>query len=251
MPLVQADASQLEWRTAVELSQDPIGIKEILEKQDIHSLNQKALQLPSRLIAKTFLFRTIFRGSGWAFANDPNFKHVSDDPDYWDSKNETFYQKYTGLDYKHKEWAQSVVTRTPLRSFTGTEWFVPMKVKEKINYKTGEVISKSFEIPWNDLANYPVQGTGADLMMIARISLSNRLDKYKMYKVLLFTTVHDSLICDCPKDQVQATANIMYDVFNDLPLNVKRLFNYELSIPFPCEVKVGQNLFDMAPLQRT
>lgn len=48
---------RLEWRTAVELSGDPVGLKEILEQQDTHSLNQVAFNLPSRLIAKIYLFR--------------------------------------------------------------------------------------------------------------------------------------------------------------------------------------------------
>ena len=55
--LIQVDAAQLEWRVAVELSKDPIGLQEILNKEDTHSKNQLALQLPSRLIAKIFLFR--------------------------------------------------------------------------------------------------------------------------------------------------------------------------------------------------
>lgn len=55
--LIQADASQLEFRVAVELSQDQVGIKEILEGQDTHSLNQAAFNLPSRLISKIYLFR--------------------------------------------------------------------------------------------------------------------------------------------------------------------------------------------------
>lgn len=55
---VACDASQLEWRTAVELSKDKVGIKELQDKTlDIHANNQNELQLPSRLISKIFLFR--------------------------------------------------------------------------------------------------------------------------------------------------------------------------------------------------
>ena len=96
--LIQADASQLEWRTAVELSQDEVGLQEILNKEDTHSKNQIAFELPSRLIAKIYLFRTIFRGSGWSFANDNSFMHVSSSPSYWDDVNEKFFKKYYGLD---------------------------------------------------------------------------------------------------------------------------------------------------------
>src|SRR5260370_42579332 len=124
--LVVCDAAQLEWRTAVELSHDPIGLKEIVEGQDTHSLNQAAFELPSRLIAKIYLFRTIFRGSGYAFANDPEFMHVSKDPRYWDTVNQKFYKKYSGLDATHKRWAERVVAGKALVEFTGREWDIDL-----------------------------------------------------------------------------------------------------------------------------
>ena len=64
--LIQADAKALEWWTAVWLSQDKTGMNEILNGLDLHTENQKAFGLPSRLIAKKYLFRTIYRGSAYA-----------------------------------------------------------------------------------------------------------------------------------------------------------------------------------------
>ena len=55
--LIQTDASQLEWRTALALSEDWVGINEIVSGEDTHAKNQEAFELPSRLIAKIFLFR--------------------------------------------------------------------------------------------------------------------------------------------------------------------------------------------------
>jgi hypothetical protein len=53
--LVQCDASQLEWRTILQLAQDEVGIAEIVGGEDTHSKNEKAVNLPSRLIAKIYL----------------------------------------------------------------------------------------------------------------------------------------------------------------------------------------------------
>jgi len=150
MPLLQIDASQLEWRTALELSRDSVGIAEVLNGDDAHSLNEKAFRLPSRLIAKIYLFRTIFRGSGYAFSVDNDFMHVSDSPKYWDNVNEMFYKKYNGLDNKHKEWADLVVHNKPIVGPLGREWLVTMKR----NYR-GELV-----IPWTTLTNYPVKCSG-------------------------------------------------------------------------------------------
>ena len=63
MPIVNVDAKSLEWATYLFLSQDPVGMEEWYAvchdptKHDIHKANQMAFNLPSRLIAKVFLFR--------------------------------------------------------------------------------------------------------------------------------------------------------------------------------------------------
>ena len=57
--LLKADAKalQLEWRVAVELSGDKVGLEEIINGYDAHEDNRQRFGLPSRLIAKTLLFR--------------------------------------------------------------------------------------------------------------------------------------------------------------------------------------------------
>jgi hypothetical protein len=55
--IINCDAKALEWVVGTYLSKDKVAKQEILNKVDQHSLNQKAFNLPSRLIAKTFVFR--------------------------------------------------------------------------------------------------------------------------------------------------------------------------------------------------
>jgi DNA polymerase I-like protein with 3'-5' exonuclease and polymerase domains len=57
MSLVQADAVGLEIRVAAFLSQDPVLLTELRDGLDIHTDNQTRFGLPSRLIAKIFVFR--------------------------------------------------------------------------------------------------------------------------------------------------------------------------------------------------
>lgn len=241
--LIKIDSAQLEWRTAVVLSGDKVGIDEINSGADIHEGNRVAFSLPTRLISKTYLFRTIFRGNGWSFANDPNFSHVSTDPDYWDDINTKFYAKYTGLDKWHKELAKLVVAGKPIVGPTGRYWQIPMRQKQQKNVRTGKLESV-LDIPWTTLSNYPVQGTGADFMQVARISLWNRLRKRNL-RSLLVSTVHDDLKIDAPDNEVEEVADMAIQVFNDLPKNVKKLWNWDLPIPFPGEVSVGRDLLNM------
>lgn len=238
--LVAADASQLEWRTLVELSRDPIAISEIVEGQDTHSLNQEAFGLPSRLIAKIYLFRTIYRGSGYSFANDPAFMHVSKDPKFWDQVAGKFYSKYKGIDDCHLAWSQSVVRGEPLVGPTGRMWDITLSEDKWGNIK----------IPWTILTNYPVQGTGADVMMIARISFARRL-KMSGIPALLISTVHDSIVVDCKSQYVQDVVNLFYHVFDDLVKNLNNIFNINWVVPLTCEVKVGMDMLNMKKIERT
>lgn len=239
--LLQCDASQLEWRTAIELSGDEVGLGEILNGADTHSLNQAAFDLPSRLISKIYLFRTIFRGSGYAFSVDPDFMHVSDKPSYWDNVNEKFYKKYHGLDKKHHEWADMVLHSKPIIGPLGREWFVPMKR----NKKTLEL-----ELPWTKFTNYPVQGTGADIMSLARVSAFRRI-KAAAIPCKFITTVHDSIVVDVPDEYVQQVVDIFYQVFDDLQLNIWKMFRYEWQTPMTCECKAGRDMKNQQKLPRS
>jgi DNA polymerase I-like protein with 3'-5' exonuclease and polymerase domains len=237
--LVKVDASQLEWRVALELAQDETGIAEILNHDDIHSNNQTAFQLPSRLIAKIFLFRTIFRGSGWAFANDPEFMHVSTNPKFWDALNEKFYTKYAGLDKLHHKWKDLVVAGKPIEGPFGRSWSIGMKR----DYK-GEL-----KIPWTTLSNYPIQGTGADVMMLVRILAHARIKKANIPCDWL-ATVHDDIKVDTKKMHVQPIVNIFHECFDDLPKTFKKAFGYEWRVPMACECKQGMDMKTMKTVER-
>lgn len=235
--LVQCDASQLEWRTILQLAQDEIGIKEVLEKQDAHSLNQEALRLPSRLIAKIFLFRTIFRGSGWSFANDPDFMHVSSSSKFWDEMNAKFFEKYQGIDRCHKQWADDVLHTGEIVGPMGRSWSISMKVDQYGQLK----------IPWTTLTNYPVQGTGADIMMLVRIMFYKKVKSNSELTSLVrfVSTVHDSIVVDVPEYLVQTVVDLFHQCFKEVPSIIYKNFGYVWNVPMDCECKMGVNMKEM------
>lgn len=237
--LVSVDASQLEWRVALELSRDETGINEVLNGIDFHSLNQKTFGLPDRLIAKIYLFRTIFnRGKGYAFTVDPNFMHVSTSVKYWDDIGQKFYTKYNGLNKWHLELGQQVVNGKVLESPLGLFWDIKMGTKYD-----------EYAIPWTILTNYPVQGTAAAVMAIARVSLYNRLKKANLLDICkLVSTVHDSITIDAPTQQVPVVVDLFNGVFDSLIINIRKQFGYQWIVPLTCEVKVGENMKDMVKL---
>lgn len=223
MPIINADAKQLEWVAAVFLSQDPIGMMEIIEGMDQHGGNQEYLGLPSRLIAKIFLFRLIFGGSAWSYAHDYDFHTVKGNEEFWQNVIDKFYAKYKGLHAWHERILQSAILDGKLVMPTGRIYtFQP----------------KDGEWPRTQILNYPVQGLGHDLMAIARVSLRKRMIRLRL-KSLLVCTVHDSIVLDALEEEVEQIIQLIKEVFRDIPANFQKIFGVEFNLPMRVEISVG------------
>lgn len=233
--IIEADAKALEWRIEAHLSKCDVAIGEILNGVDQHALNQNFFNLPSRLIAKIFLFRWIFGGSAWAYANDPDFSGVSGDPDFWQKVIDRGYEKYPGIWEFHERLVRDAMKTGRYEGQTGAIYLHSPTIRG------GEV-----KWPRNEILNYPVQGLSADIMSVARVSLYRRLKALDLPHVKLINTVHDSIVLDVAND-CQLCYNIcklVNDVFNDIPANVKKVFGVELLVPIPCEIKYGPDSYE-------
>ena len=222
----------------MELSGDKVGLQEILDGVDSHADNQQRFGLPSRLIAKTYLFRLIYGGSAFSYANDANFTAVSTSEKFWQNVIDETYNKYRGLALWHKQLVQTVTRQGYVRTPSGREYhYKPEK-------KRGEMVW-----PRTTILNYPVQGFSADLMQIARISAWRRLRD----KALFVSTVHDDLELDVVND-AQLCYNIcieLENVFKDVNENVKKLYGYDMKVPLAGEVAFGHNLLEMTEFDRS
>jgi DNA polymerase I-like protein with 3'-5' exonuclease and polymerase domains len=225
--LLQADAKQLEWVGATYLSQDKIALEEIWNSVDQHSDNQKRFGLPSRLIAKTFVFRLIYGGSAYSYANDPNFKEIGNEK-FWQGVIDQFYDKYKDLAKWHKEIVNTVKRDRYLLMPTGRTYTYEPDVRYS-----------SVKWPVTKILNYPVQGLGADLMAIARVSLRNRLKDKEGVK--LVNTVHDSIILDFNPEVWDniSIVNLVDKCFNDIPNNFYKLFGKDFNLPMRVECQIG------------
>jgi DNA polymerase I-like protein with 3'-5' exonuclease and polymerase domains len=126
-----------EWRVALFLSQDTVGLKELMEGIDLHTANQERFKLPSRLIAKTYLFRLLYGGSAYSYANDPDFNTVSKSEKFWEKVIEATYEKYQGLGRWHKKLVQTAIETGKIETPFGRQFVYqdPMKERTKIlNY---------------------------------------------------------------------------------------------------------------------
>lgn len=222
---------------AAFLSQDPVLIQEIRDGADLHTDNQNRFGLPSRLIAKIFNFRLLYGGSAYSYSNDPEFMSISKSDKYWQEVIDAYYDKYRGIKEWHKKLVKEAVEKGRIISPTGREYRF-----EKYNGNIKDTQVK----------NYIVQGTGADLMALARVSFYNRIKKLGLKECLLVNTVHDSIVVDInPKVcDNKVVARTMHEVFDDLPKNFEKLFLTPFNVPMECEVLHGEDWENMVEIKK-
>ena len=235
--LVNCDVKGLEVVVAGELSQDPVLCQEIRDKVDIHDANRVRFGLGEgklgRLIAKIFKFRLIYGGSAYSYAHDPDFTRVSSSIQFWEKVIDEYYTKYKGV----KKWHDNLLDRAKR---DGCIEIPSGRYFEFSPKKTGY----GYQWPETTIKNYPVQGFGADLVMLARIDFWKNL-KDSGLEALFIQTVHDSLVVDTPSKNVYTISQMLQDSVARIPDLCREHFDYDFSLPMTSEVMVGPNKKDL------
>ena len=235
--LIVADVKSLEVVCAAHLSQDEVLCREVIDKTDFHDLNQKRFALPSRTTAKIFMFKLIYGATAWGYANDGDFTSVSTRESFWQGVIDEFYNKYKEIGRWHTKIVQTAIETGLYESPTGRTYRYPPK----------DIVARGWY--WKPkILNFPVQGLGADLVMLARISFFNRINKYGI-KCLPVSSVHDSIVVDSTEDLCYTVGKTLKESVEAVPLNFKRMFGVEFSLPLSAEIKVGKDLKNMERIE--
>lgn len=249
--IIKCDASQLEWRVKAWFAQDQIAMKEIQEVQDgirasFHDLNKEEFGLPSKLIAKKFIYRMIFadafgpRGYGgpaWAYAHDGDFAPTSTSPKYWERVVEKFFDKYKGILKHSKDMIHEGTTTGRIVAPTGRYYkYEPKMVKGEIKW------------PISDMLNWEVQGFAGDIMALARIAFRHRLPSLGFgSRALAINTVHDDVEADVDNEPeiVYNVCSLLQKCFRDMPVLFERAYGIHMNVPMDGEASFGWNLKDL------
>lgn len=226
----------LEVVVAAQLSGDKVLRQEIIDKVDIHETNRDRFKLGAgkagRLIAKIFKFRLIYGGSAYSYANDPDFRGVSTSQDFWQDVIDQYYDKYKGIAEWHKQLL--IEAQESGRLVIPSGRFYPIVPD----------VAKREPWPLTIIKNYPVQGFGADLVMLARLRAS-QLIRDSGLEAKLIGTIHDSIVADTPGQNLGAVALILRQAVAEVPDYCKRIWGYDFSLPLTSEVSYGPNKTDM------
>ena len=236
--IVNLDLGQIEWRMAAELSRDPVMLHELYTDLDIHADNavrffgagkyapDSAEFKSLRSIAKTFTFRLLYGGGAYAFYKDQRM------PDFslkkWESIVKSFYEKYKGL----KAWQERNVATVAAQGFLRTPSGRLLSFDKQTNRLGYE------EWDSKQIYNFPVQSASADIMYITMIEFVQWL-KQKKFKSKLVLQVHDSMVLDCPKEEVEPIVREAVDFFKRIPQFAKTYFDWDIAVPLVGDAEVG------------
>lgn len=231
--LINCDVKSLEVFVAADLSNDEVLKEELVNRVDLHSLNQERFQLPDRVTAKRFIFKLLYGATAFGYAQDSDFIGVGYSEKAWQKVIDEFYDKYKGIARWHNRIIDEAKSNGHLEIPTGRYY----------NYKPSKT-SYGWKWPTTTIKNYPVQGFGAELVKLARVDFWQCL-KASGLEALFIQTIHDSLVVDSPKENVYNICIMLKDSIERTPQLVKEWFDYDFSLPVWCEIQVGPNKRDM------
>jgi DNA polymerase-1 len=234
------DLSQLEWRVAAWLSQDPVAMQEIIDGIDCHLDNAITFfgDAKYRQDAKIMTFRLLYGGSAYAFYMDPKM------PDFtlkkWNDIERQYKQKYHVL----TRWQDMNIIQVGqdngwLQSPTGRIYLIP---KEEHKKYPGTWVFKE-----TCIKNYPVQGTATgDIVPLAMNIMWERmqLDISAYQSTNWMGQVHDSMLFDTMPHEVKRVAHLGITVFEDLPQIINDLWGVNFNLPMTGEATWGKNYGD-------
>jgi len=221
--VAEFDGSQLEFRVAVDMGKDRVGLKEIEQGVDIHSFTAKVLtengEPTTRQEAKAKTFRPLYGGG----SGSPALQEYC----------EYFKNKYKGISNTQRGWALKCASEGQYTTPYGMVFYFPGTKMKRSGYITNST----------NIYNYPVQGfaTG-EIIPIALVYFWHRT---RNLPVRIFATIHDSIAVKLKKgtfDEVLLIAKqaFTHDVYNYL----QRVYNYRFRVPLGLGAKVSKHWGD-------
>ena len=226
--IVSADYSQIELRLMAHFSQDENLVKAYNQGLDIHTktasdifdVDIEDVTDEMRRKAKAVNFGIMYGISEFGLSQNVDISR-KEAKEFLNK----YYEKYSGV----KECMNNIIEKAKLEGYVSTLFGRRRKIDEinSSNYMTrqfGERIAM----------NMPFQGSSADIIKLAMINVSNRLNKENMESKLILQ-IHDELIVDATNDELEKVKEILKQEME----NVVKLY-----VPLVVDVESGNNWYD-------
>ncbi len=223
--IVSADYSQIELRIMAHISQDASLLKAFAAGEDIHrataaeifGLDPRAVDAEQRRYAKVINFGLIYGMSVYGLAGQLGIERAAAQQ-YMDR----YFARYPGVaDYMR-------VTREKAREqgyvetvFGRRLWLAEIRSSNGARRQGAERAA----------INAPMQGTAADLIKLAMISVQHWLESNRL-KSMLIMQVHDELVLEVPDAEIEVVKERLPQLMGGVA---------QLAVPLVVDVGVGPN----------
>ena len=223
--MVAADYSQIELRIMAHLSEDPSLVAAFAAGQDIHrataaevfATDPDAVTADQRRSAKAINFGLIYGMSAFGLARQLNIGRKQA-AEYID----TYFDRYPGVLSYMNNVRSSAAEQGYVETFFGRRLYLP-----EINSRNG----MRRQAAERTAINAPMQGTAADIIKLAMISVDDWLQHSGLTSVMIMQ-VHDELILEVPEHELQQVTDGL----------AQRMENAaSLKVPLVVDVGVGNN----------
>ncbi len=214
--LLSVDYSQIELRLAAEVADIKALIQAFHDGVDIHALTasqvfgvpMKDMTPEIRRRAKAINFGIVYGISGFGLA-----KQIGISP----GEANEFIRKYLDRFHELRDWLEATKEFAHAHGFVETLFGRRVHVagiKEKMSMRRAAAERAAI--------NAPLQGTAADIMKRAMIRVVPALIEAKLGARLLLQ-VHDELVFDVPKNEIEKTTVLVKQVMQEAPLPAVKL----------------------------
>ena len=219
----EADGAQLEFRVAVHLGRDKVGLRYITDDDsDIHrftasvlnSIPESDVDREQRQVAKNDTFKPLYGGQS---GTDIQQKYYA-----------AFKDKYKGVADTQQRWIHEVLRDKRLRTEWGLIYYWPDTKVTRTGYITNST----------NISNYPVQAFAtAEIIPLAIVAAWHRMEPLQSY---LINTVHDSIIAELHPDEHDAWHIVAKQcLITDAYELVRAIYGIRLTVPLGAGVMIG------------
>ena len=225
---LDADYSQIELRVLASMSEDERLINAYKEAKDIHRITaSEVFHTPfdevtpeQRSNAKAVNFGIVYGISSFGLGQDLNITR---------KEAERYIGKYFETYPKIKLYLDRLVAIAKEEGYSTTLFGRRRPIPE---LTSSNFMQRSFGE--RVAMNSPIQGTAADIIKIAMIHVNQKL-KEKQMRSRLLLQIHDELLVETHKDEIDEVSRIMLEEMQGAA---------ELKVPLEAEVKEGKNWFE-------
>lgn len=224
--LLSADYSQIELRILAHIAKATNLIKAFNDEEDIHENTAKAVfkkdivSSSERQAAKAVNFGIVYGISPWGLSNDLHIS-INEATNFINS----YFENYPEV----KKYMDKVVNDATINKYTETIMHRRRYIRE-LDSKNHNVR----EFGKRTAMNAPIQGSAADIIKKAMVLLYKQMKKLNL-KSKMIVQVHDELIFDCVKEEIDIMNKIVKETMEKA---------YDLSVPLLVNVGYGKSWFE-------